>query len=268
MTGKTTGKMTGKMTGKPRVALMVTCLVDMIRPSVGFASVKLLEDAGCIVEVPEQTCCGQPNYNSGDREGAVRLARGMIGALEGYDYAVVPSGSCAAMAVKDYPLIFAGTPEEAAARDLAARTHEIVSCLTDVMKVETVEAAFPAKVAYHDGCSGLRSLGIHAQPRKLLGSVAGLELAEMREADVCCGFGGAFCVKYPEISNRMVSDKADRIAETGADLVLAGDLGCLMNMGGKLSREGKRIAARHVVEVLAGDTATPAIGERDEPERT
>ncbi|MBY8975102.1 (Fe-S)-binding protein [Rhodobacteraceae bacterium NNCM2] len=245
----------------PRVALMVTCLVDMIRPSIGFASVKLLEDAGCTVEVPAQTCCGQPNYNSGDRSGAAALARTMVKALEGYDYVVVPSGSCAATVVKDYPMILAGDPLEAAAKDLAGRTHEIVSFLSDVMQVEGVKAAFPAKVTYHDSCSGLRSLGIHDQPRKLLASVEGVELTELEDADSCCGFGGTFCVKYPEISNKMVSNKTESIAATGADLLLAGDLGCLMNMGGKLSREGKPIQARHVVEVLAGDTATPAIGE-------
>lgn len=245
----------------PKVALMVTCLVDMIRPSIGFASVKLLEDAGCTVEVPAQTCCGQPNYNSGDKAGAIKLAKTMIEALSGYDYVIVPSGSCAATVVKDYPQILAGDPMEDAAKDLSARTHEIVSFLTDVMGVEQVAAAFPAKVTYHDSCSGLRTLGIHEQPRKLLASVDGIELNELEEADVCCGFGGTFCVKYPDISNKMVSNKAERIAATGADLLLAGDLGCLMNMGGKLSREGKPVQARHVVEVLAGDTATPAIGE-------
>ena len=250
------------MPGSPRVALMVTCLVDIIRPSIGFASVKLLEQAGCTVEVPAQTCCGQPNYNSGDTEGAAALARGMIRALEGFDYVVVPSGSCAATVVKDYPQILAGDPMEAAARDLAGRTHEIVSFLTDVMNVDTVDAAFSAKATYHDSCSGLRSLGIEAQPRKLLASVEGLEMTEMEERDVCCGFGGTFCVKYPDISNKMVANKADHIAATGADLVLAGDLGCLMNMGGKLSREGRPVQARHVVEVLAGDTQTPAIGEQ------
>lgn len=250
-----------KTSGSPRVALMVTCLVDMIRPSVGFASVKLLEDAGCIVEVPPQSCCGQPNYNSGDREGAAALARQMIRALDGYDHVVVPSGSCAATVIKDYPRLLEGTPDAAKAEDLAGRTHEIVSFLTDVLGCERVEAAFPAKATYHDSCSGLRSLGIQAQPRKLLASVEGLELTELNEADVCCGFGGTFCVKYPDISNKMVSNKTRNIADTGADLLLAGDLGCLMNMGGKLSREGRAVEARHVVEVLAGDTETPAIGK-------
>jgi L-lactate dehydrogenase complex protein LldE len=241
---------------------LVTCLVDMVRPSIGFASVKLLEDAGCTVDVPAQTCCGQPNYNSGDRAGAAALARTMIDAMEGYDHVVVPSGSCAATVIKDYPQMLADDPDWAdKAKSLAARTHEIVSFLTDVLGVEAVAARFPARATYHDACSGLRSLGIKAQPRKLLASVEGLELTEMAEAEVCCGFGGSFCVKYPDISNKMVSNKSGHIGETGAELLLAGDLGCLMNMAGKLSREGRQVQARHVVEVLAGDTATPAIGE-------
>ena len=247
---------------KPKVALLVTCLVDMLRPSVGFASVKLLEDAGCTVEVPPQTCCGQPNHNSGDRTGAAALARAMIAAMEGADYVVVPSGSCAATVIKDYPQMLADDPAWAdRAKSLAARSHEIVSFLTDVLGLEAVAARFPARATYHDSCTGLRALGIKAQPRKLLASVEGLELTEMAEAEVCCGFGGAFCVKYPEISNKMVTDKSGHIGATGAGLLLAGDLGCLLNMAGKLSREGRPVQARHVVEVLAGDSATPAIGE-------
>jgi len=247
----------------PKVALLVTCLVDMLRPSVGFASVKLLEDAGCTVDVPPQTCCGQPNYNSGDRAGAAALARAMIDAMEDYDHVVVPSGSCAATVIKDYPQILADDPAwTERAKSLAGRTHEIVSFLADVLGLVAVAARFPARATYHDSCSGLRSLGIKDQPRKLLASVEGLELTEMAEAEVCCGFGGAFCVKYPEISNKMVSNKSGEIGETGAGLVLAGDLGCLLNMAGKLSREGRAVEARHVVEVLAGDTTTPAIGEK------
>jgi L-lactate dehydrogenase complex protein LldE len=242
---------------------MATCLVDTLRPSVGFASVKLLEDAGCSVDVPVQTCCGQPNYNSGDRAGAAALARQMIAAMEGYDHVVVPSGSCAATMIKDYPQILADDPAWAArANSLAARTHEIVSFLTDILGLDAVTARFPAKATYHDSCSGLRSLGIKDQPRKLLASVEGLELTEMAEPEVCCGFGGTFCVKYPEISNKMVSNKTGHIGDTGAELLLAGDLGCLINMAGKLLREGRPVEARHVVEVLAGDTATSAIGEK------
>ncbi len=247
----------------PRVALFVTCLVDLFRPSVGFASVKLLRDAGCRVEVPEaQTCCGQPAWNSGDRASAQAIARQVIAAFEGYDHVVAPSGSCAATIVKDYPQMLG---EDAGwrgrARDLAGRTHEITAFLRDVLGVQDVGAKAEVVATYHDSCSGLRALGIEAQPRALLASVAGLELRELAERDVCCGFGGTFCVKYPDISNRMVGDKTRHIAETGADLVLAGDLGCLMNMAGKASREGRGFKARHVVEVLAGDLATPAIGE-------
>lgn len=257
------GKVRGKCMAGPRVALFVTCLVDLFRPSVGFATVKLLEDAGCRVEVPPaQTCCGQPAYNSGDRETARRMARAVVEAFEGYDYVVAPSGSCAAQVRKDYPALFPeGDPFAARAQAVASRTHEITSFLTDVLGVQDVGQSAALVATYHDSCSGLRSLGVRAQPRALLGSVAGLELREMAEADVCCGFGGAFCVKYPEISNVMVGDKTRNIAATGADLVLAGDLGCLMNMAGKASREGRAFRARHVVEVLAGDLGTPAIGD-------
>jgi len=247
----------------PRVALLVTCLVDVIRPSIGFASVRLLEQAGCTVHVPAQSCCGQPNWNNGDRAGAQDLARTMIRAMQGVDHVVVPSGSCAATVIKDYPAILAGTREEGAARDLAARTHEIVSFLRDVMGVESTGAAWPGTATYHDSCSGLRSLGIKEQPRALLGRVEGLELREMTAPEICCGFGGTFCVKYADISTKIVSNKTEDIAATGAETLLAGDLGCLMNMAGRLSREGRAVRARHVVEVLAGDDATPPIGEAE-----
>jgi L-lactate dehydrogenase complex protein LldE len=249
-------------TPAPRVALFVSCLVDLFRPSVGFAAVKLLEDAGCRVEVPPgQTCCGQPAYNQGDRADACDLARRTIEALEGYDYVVVPSGSCAGMLRQHYPELFAdGSREVEQARELAGRTFELVSFLTDVQGVIGVDAEFPARVTYHDACAGLRELGIKEQPRRLLQSVRGLELTELPGAEVCCGFGGTFCVKYPAISGKMVDDKAAEIAGTGADVVLAGDLGCLMNIAGRLSRLGSRVAVRHVAEVLAAATEEPPIG--------
>jgi L-lactate dehydrogenase complex protein LldE len=248
---------------KPRVALFVTCLVDMQRPSIGFAAIKLLEQAGCRVEVPRaQTCCGQPAYNSGDRATTRDLARGIITAFRGYDYIVVPSGSCAGMLRHHLPHLFDDDPNTRAIADaMAARTYELVSFLTDVMGVTTTGASFTGSVTYHDSCSGLRELGVKQQPRDLL-RAAGAEIREMAEPEICCGFGGTFCVKYPDISVRMVSDKTRDIAATGASTVLAGDLGCLMNMAGRLKREGHAIKARHIAEVLAGMTGDlPAIGE-------
>jgi len=246
---------------RPRVGLFVTCLVDLFRPSVGFAAVKLLEESGCDVEVPAaQTCCAQPAWNSGDRADARAVAETVLKAFAGLDYVVAPSGSCAGMIRVHYPELFAGTPLEAQARDLAARTWELTSFLVDVMRLERVRVRHDARVTYHDSCSGLRELGVKAQPRKLLGSVEGLKLKELPGAEVCCGFGGTFCVKYPEISGKIVAEKTADIAATGADLLLAGDMGCLLNMAGRLTREGRPIAVRHVAEVLAGMTTEPPIG--------
>ncbi len=251
---------------RPRVGLFVTCLVDMMRPSVGFAAVKLLEEAGCAVEVPRaQSCCGQPAYNSGDRADTAAIAANTIAAFEGYDYVVAPSGSCAAMLKEHYPGLFENDLVlKQKAVDLAGRTYELISFLADVRGVTKVQARHDGRVTYHDSCSGLRELGVKAQPRALLGSVEGLTLSEMADAEVCCGFGGTFCVKYPDISNTMVSEKAKVIEASGADTLLAGDLGCLMNMAGKLKRQGSRVRVRHVAEVLAGLTDQPAIGEGTE----
>jgi L-lactate dehydrogenase complex protein LldE len=248
---------------RPRVGLFVTCLVDLFRPSVGFAAVALLERAGCDVAVPRaQTCCGQPAYNSGDRDDARAIARQVIAAFAEYDYVVAPSGSCAGMLRAHYPSLFADDPVEGPrARALAERTYELVSFLTDVRGMTEVPARFEGTVTYHDSCSGLRELGIREQPRRLLASVRGLSLTEMDEADVCCGFGGTFCVKYPEISDTIVTEKAERIEASGADTLLAGDMGCLLNMAGKLQRRGTAVRVRHVAEVLAGMTDQPAIGE-------
>ena len=245
----------------PRVALFATCLVDLFRPSVGFAAVKLLEDAGCRVEVPSQTCCGQPAFNAGDRTTARALAAQVIRAFSHVDYVVVPSGSCGGMIAKHYPELFADDPNMAPrAQALAAKTFELVSFLTDVLGVTRVDAVFDAPVTYHDACSGLRELGIRDQPRRLLATVRGLDLVELREADTCCGFGGTFAVKYGELSNAIVDRKADRVVESGAPTLVAGDLGCLMTMAGKLSRRGSPVAVRHVAEILAGMTDTPPIG--------
>lgn len=243
-----------------KVALFVTCLVDLFRPTVGFAALKLLEQAGCDVSVPEaQTCCGQPAFNSGDRSNAQKVARGLIEAFEPFDYVVAPSGSCAGMIRKHYPELFAGDDIwEARATALAGKTWELTSFLTDVVGFDAVDASYDGSVTYHDSCSGLRELGVKSQPRKLLDKVAGLNLTELPGAEVCCGFGGTFCVKYADISNAIVADKTEDILATGADTLLAGDLGCLMNMAGKLSREGRPVKVRHVAEVLADMTGDVA----------
>jgi L-lactate dehydrogenase complex protein LldE len=249
--------------GAPRVGLFVTCLVDLFRPTVGFAAVKLLEAAGCTVEVPTvQTCCGQPTYNSGDRKDTRAIAEQVIAAFEGYDYVVAPSGSCGGMLKTHYPGLFAGDSAwEPRVQAFVAKVFELVSFLVDVRGMTKVEASFDGAVTYHDSCAGLRELGVREQPRKLLRSVRGLTIKDLREPDACCGFGGTFSVKYPDISNGIVEKKAANIVETGAGTLLAGDLGCLMNMAGKLKREGQPVVARHVAEVLAGMTDTPPIGE-------
>ena len=249
---------------RPRIALLATCLVDLFRPSIGFAAVKLLEDAGCIVEVPEQTCCGQPAFNSGDDADARAIAMQLIAAFEGYDYLVAPSGSCAGMVHEHYPQLFAtdaGWRERAQA--LAAKSYELTSFLTDVLGVKSVQARFDGAVTYHDSCSGLRELGVKQQPRSLLASVEGVELDEMEDAEVCCGFGGTFCVKYPSISERMVSEKGKNVAASRARYLLGGDLGCLLNMAGHLKRVGSPVRTYHVAEVLAGMADGRGIGDGD-----
>ena len=240
---------------KPLVGLFATCLVDLFRPTIGFAAAHLLEQAGCEVIVPEQTCCGQPAFNSGDKRDAQRLAQQIIETFESCDYIVAPSGSCGGMMARHYPELFKDDPQwQVRAQGFADKCHELVSFLTDVMKMSTVTARCEAVVTYHDSCSGLRELNIHDQPRKLLQSVEGLTLVEMQENDVCCGFGGTFAVKYGEISDAIVSHKIEKVAEAKPQILLAGDLGCLMNMAGKLARKDSTIQVRHVAEVLAGMT--------------
>ena len=245
------------------VGLFATCLVDLTRPTVGFAAAKLLEDAGCRVSVPKaQSCCGQPAYNSGDNPDTKAIAVKVIKTFEAFDYVVAPSGSCAGMIRHHYPGLFDNDPEMASrARTLAGKTHELVSFLVDVLKVDGISAAYDGTVTYHDSCSSLREMKIKDQPRMLLRQVNGLSLKESEECETCCGFGGLFCVKYPDISGRMVDTKVDDILSTGADTLLAGDLGCLMNMAGRLQRRGSDVRVRHIAEVLAGMTDGAPVGE-------
>jgi len=249
-----------------KVALLVTCLVDLIRPRVGFAAVRLLERAGCVVSVPPaQTCCGQPAYNSGDRSLAKKIAAQVIGSFSGYDYVVAPSGSCTGMVKVHFPELFRDEPDlKTKAADLAARTFELTEFLVDVLGYKPVDISLAAKALYHDSCSGLRELGVKKQPRELLASVTGLHVQDYSGSETCCGFGGTFAVKYPAVSDRIVAERTKQIAAAGeADLILGGDLGCLLNLAGKLQRQGSPVKVRHVAEVLVGDTG-PAIGEAED----
>lgn len=246
-----------------QVALFVTCLVDIMRPRIGFAAIRALEAAGCDVVVPQgQTCCGQPALNSGDRDHAVALAKQTIAALLPYAAIIVPSGSCAGTIRCHYPELFENDPAWLPrAQAVAAKTFEVMAYLDEVCGWKPDGVTLPATAAYHDSCSGLRELGIKAQPRRLLDAIDGLSLTPLAGAETCCGFGGTFCVKYPAISNAIVGEKAAAIDATGADLLLAGDLGCLMNMAGKLHRNGSKVRAFHAIELIAGMGDGPAIGE-------
>jgi L-lactate dehydrogenase complex protein LldE len=245
----------------PLVGLFVTCLVDLFRPSIGFAAIKLLEAGGARVEVPlAQTCCGQPAYNSGDRADAIALARRVVDTFEHFDYVVAPSGSCAGMLRLHYPELLAGDLAYATrAEAFAAKCFELTSFLVNILHFTEVDASFEGPVTYHDSCSSLRELGIASSPRRLLASVKGLSLVELADSEVCCGFGGTFSVKYPEISSAILEQKLRAIMATGARCVLAADLGCLMQIAGGLAHGGSSVEARHVAEVLAGMTEAPAV---------
>ena len=237
-----------------RVGLFVTCLVDLVRPRIGFAALELLEAAGCEVIVPRmQTCCGQPGYNSGDRKTALALARKVLREFEDCDYVVAPSGSCAGMIRTHYADLFSGDPEQKRAAQLCERTYELTDFLINVARLEHVAGRFAGSITYHDSCSGLRELGVKAQPRALLAKVDGLTVKEMEEAEVCCGFGGAFAIKFGDISSHIADRKCENIAAAGADAVVLGDLGCMLNIEGRLRRRGDmKTKVLHVAEVLTG----------------
>ena len=239
-----------------RVALFVTCLVDLMRPRIGFATIKLLEAAGCEVAVPgTQTCCGQPAYNSGDRAAAAMLAKKVIAEFEDYEYVVAPSGSCADHIRTEYPGLLADEPawhDRAVA--LASRVYELTDFLVNVAKVEHLPGKFAGTVTYHDSCAGLRSLGIKAQPRALLAKLPGVTLREMTGAEECCGFGGTFAVKFGDISAAIAERKCNNVLGAATDAVVGGDLGCLLNIEGKLRRMGDETTkVLHIAEVLTGE---------------
>ena len=237
-----------------KVGLFVTCLVDLVRPNIGFAALKLLQDAGCEVVVPaSQTCCGQPGYNSGAREIARELARKVLAEFRDCDYVVAPSGSCSGqMKVHVVEDLFKGEPEESDFRALAAKWHELSDFLVNVLKNTPPAKNFGGTITYHDSCSGLRELGIKQQPRTLLAK-SGCTLIEMQDAEKCCGFGGTFSIKLGEISTRMAENKCVNIGVTGADAIVGGDLGCLLNIEGRLRRSGDmKTKVYHFAEVAAG----------------
>lgn len=240
-----------------KIALFSTCLVELMRPEIGAASIRLLESWGEYeVVLPPQSCCGQPNINAGDIHGASRLAKNWIQSFDSFSAIVVPSGSCAATIVKDYPDIFSRLNEPdwlARAEACAAKTWELSAFLGRYLpQLSTLRFSQTNEVAsYHDSCSGLRKLGIRAQPRVLLETLIRLKINEMSLADTCCGFGGAFCVKQPEISTAMADDKLASAATENATLLLGGDWGCLMHLQGRATQRGKSIQCQHFAELLA-----------------
>ncbi len=238
-----------------RVGLFVTCLVDSMRPSIGFATIRLLEAAGCNVIVPEtQTCCGQPGYNSGDSKSAKALALKFLAEFEGFDYVVVPSGSCAGMIRVHYPELFKDDAELLARfTAVGTRTFELTDFLHSIAKLEKMPGTFKGDLTYHDSCSGLRELDVYKQPRALLAAMPGVHLQEMIESTTCCGFGGTFSVKYGELSTRMADNKCKHITDTHAPAIAGGDLGCLLNIEGRLRRNGDHATrVLHIAEILAG----------------
>lgn len=247
-----------------KVGLFVTCLVDLARPGIGFAALELLEQAGCEVVVPEaQTCCGQPGYNSGAREVSKALALKVLAEFRDCDYVVSPSGSCSGQVKVHYPHdLFAGLPEQAEFERLAAKWYELSQFLVEVLKVEGVPGRLAADVTYHDSCAGLRELGIKRGPRMLL-EKAGARVVEMAECEKCCGFGGTFSVKLGDISTRMAQNKCANVRASGAKVLVGGDLGCLLNIEGRLRREGdNETRVLHYAEILAGLQERP--GSADE----
>jgi L-lactate dehydrogenase complex protein LldE len=244
-----------------KIGLLVTCLIDLWRPPVGFAAAKLIESTGAEVHVPVQTCCGQPAYNSGDRATAQALARQMIDAMAGFDVVVVPSGSCAGMVAAHYPELLGDDPIYGPkAKALAAKTFELTDFLTRNPALSPQAPAYIGTITHHHSCSCLREMNVKDQPLTLLSKVDGALIKQAEAVDTCCGFGGTFAVKYPEISAAMAAKKADDLAATGADLITASDMGCLMNIAGMLQRQGRSIEVRHIAEVLADMMDGPAIG--------
>lgn len=239
-----------------RVGLFITCLVDLMRPEIAVSTVKLLESAGCTVDVPlQQTCCGQPGFNSGDTDAGRRLALDFLAQFEGFSHVVVPSGSCGGMIRVHYPQLFHDEPDlRNRMQALCDRTWELTSFLHDVLKIERLPGEFEGSVTYHDSCSGLRELGVQAQPRALMALNPKIQLDEMSNPRACCGFGGTFAVKYGDVSAAIADTKLDDASATGARCLVMGDLGCMLHLEGRMRRRGDDTTrVLHIAQVLAGD---------------
>jgi len=235
-----------------KVSLFITCLVDQFCPEVGVNVVNVLRRLGVEVDFPmEQTCCGQPAFNSGFRNEARGLAERFIDIFEDSEYVVAPSGSCTGMVRVFFPDLFKGEPEMLErARSLVSRTYEFTEFLVNVLGVDNVNAHFDGKVALHQSCHLLRELDVRTEPQRVLKAVQGMELVPLEQSEVCCGFGGLFAIKYPHISGAILQDKIDCIKKCGADVVVASDAGCLMHIAGGLSRQGVKVKTMHIAEVL------------------
>lgn len=255
-----------------KVSLFIPCFVDQLFPQVGIATANILKSLNCSLVYPEQqTCCGQPAFNSGYSDEATRLAERFIEIFHDAEYVVAPSGSCVAMARNLFGELDLSQPIRNEWKNLRRRIYEVTDFLTSVLNIDQWEGSFAAKVTYHDGCHALRELGIRAQPRKLLRSIGGLELMEMKNADTCCGFGGTFAVKFADISTAMVQQKVNWIQESNAEVVVSTDSSCLMNIAGFMERHKIPIKTMHIAEVLwqalqnNGGEAREWFGQASEP---
>jgi len=241
-------------TPAPKIGLFITCMVDLMRPSVGFAALRLLDRAGAQVVVPDkQTCCGQPAFNSGDFKDAIHIAKDVIEAFENFDHVIAPSGSCTGMIRKHYPDLLKDEQDWATRADkLAVKTFELTEYLAEHLDLAQSLGSFDHTVTYHDSCTSRRELGVVDQPRKLMAAMDGLDIKELGDTETCCGFGGLFSVKFQEVSNAITKTKTELVQDTGADVLTGADLGCLVKQAGQLKKAGSKVRVFHIAEILAG----------------